>query len=56
MMSRTDHDGERERIVHIDLPRITPEQMTTSHPVEPPPDPTGGRDVETEFMIRHIGW
>jgi hypothetical protein len=41
--------------VHVDLPRITVDQMTTTQDVEPPPDPTGGRDVETEFMLRHFG-
>lgn len=41
--------------VHVDLPRIPPEQMTTSQQTEPPPDPTGGRDVDAEFMIRHAG-
>ncbi|KGN37559.1 hypothetical protein [Knoellia subterranea] len=45
-----------EQRVHVDLPRITVDQMTTGQDTEPPPDPTGGRDVETEFMIRHIGW
>lgn len=44
-----------EHRVHVDLPRIAPEQMTTSQQTEPPPDPTGGRDVDAEFMIRHFG-
>ena len=51
---RTQHDLEAR--VHVDLPRITVDQMTTSEDTEPPPDPTGGRDVEAEFMIRHIGF
>ncbi|MFC7491384.1 MULTISPECIES: hypothetical protein [unclassified Knoellia] len=41
--------------VHVDLPRITVDQMTTSQVTDSPPDPTGGRDVEAEFMIRHFG-
>ncbi|MGL5863533.1 MAG: hypothetical protein ACRCY9_20005 [Phycicoccus sp.] len=41
--------------VHVDLPRVLPEDMVTSHDVDPPPDPTGGRDVDAEFFIRHIG-
>jgi hypothetical protein len=57
-------DGDREVDVHgalaarvqVDLPRVRPEDMTTSQDVDPPPDPTGGRDVDAEFMIRHIGW
>ena len=40
---------------HVDRPRITPEQMTTSQQTDPPPDATGGRDVDAEFMIRHFG-
>ena len=44
-----------EQRVHVDLPRITVDQMTTSQEVAPPPDPTGGKDVDTEFMIRHFG-
>ena len=42
--------------VHVDLPRITADQMSTTQDTEPPPDPTGGRDNGTEFMIHHIGW
>lgn len=42
--------------VHVDLPRISPDQMMTSQPSDAPPDPTGGRDTETEFMLRHLGW
>ncbi|KGN39839.1 hypothetical protein [Knoellia aerolata] len=49
------HGTDLAHRVHVDLPRITPEQMTTSQQTEPPPDPTGGRDVDTEFMIRHFG-
>ena len=44
-----------EQRVHVDLPRVRPEDMVTSEQVEPPPDPSGGRDTETEFMLRHAG-
>ena len=54
-MADTGTPQDLERRVHVDLPRITVDQMTTTHDVEPPPDPTGGRDVEAEFMIRHFG-
>ena len=52
----TDSRRDLEQRVHVDLPRIPVEQMSTLQDTEPPPDPTGGRDVETEFMIRHMGW
>lgn len=42
-----------EQRVHVDLPRIAPEDMVTTQDVEPPRDPTGGRDTETEFMLRN---
>ncbi|MGG5258560.1 hypothetical protein [Phycicoccus avicenniae] len=45
------HDLERR--VHVDLPRIAPEDMSTAQEVEAPRDPTGGRDTETEFMLRN---
>ena len=41
--------------VHVDLPRVRPEEMTTTQAVSPPPDPRGGRDTETEFMLRNAG-
>jgi hypothetical protein len=44
-----------ERRVHVDLPRVRPEDMVTSQEVDPPRDPRGGRDTETEFMLRHAG-
>lgn len=56
MSRRGPEQRDLEQRVHVSLPRITVEQMTTTQAVEPPPDPTGGRDVETEFMIRHTGW
>jgi hypothetical protein len=35
--------------------RIAPEDMTTTQDVDPGPDPRGGRDTETEFMLRNAG-
>jgi len=39
--------------VHVDLPRVRPDEMVTTQPVEPARDPRGGRDTETEFMLRN---
>ena len=44
-----------ERRVHIDLPRVLPEEMVTTQDVEPPPDPQEGRDADSEFMLRNAG-
>ena len=54
-MADTGTPRDLEQRVHVDLPRIPLDQMTTSQALEPPPDPTGGKDVDTEFMIRHFG-
>ena len=54
-MATETHRDLAER-VHVDLPRITVDQMSTTQDTEPPPDPTGGRAVDTEFLIRHAGW
>ena len=35
-----------ERRVHIDLPRVLPEEMGTTQDVEPSPDPHEGRDAK----------
>jgi hypothetical protein len=35
--------------------RIAPEDMTTTQDVDPGPDPRGGRDTDTEFMLRNAG-
>jgi hypothetical protein len=45
-----------ERRVHVDLPRVRPEDMVTTLDVEPPQDPRGGRDTDNEFMLRNAGW
>ncbi|MGL5865074.1 MAG: heme biosynthesis protein HemY [Dermatophilaceae bacterium] len=42
--------------VHVELPRVRFEDMVTGQDADPPPDPTGGRDIEAEFFIRHVGW
>ncbi|HET6694014.1 MAG TPA: hypothetical protein VFG97_06895 [Pedococcus sp.] len=36
--------------------RVRPDQMVTTQDVEPAPDPRGGRDTETEFMLRNAGF
>jgi hypothetical protein len=36
--------------------RVAPEDMMTTQVVEPPEDPQGGRDTETEFMLRNAGF
>ena len=45
-----------EHRVHVDLPRVRPEEMVTTQEVDPAPDPRGGRDTDTEFMLRNAGW
>ena len=44
-----------ERRVHIDLPRVLPEDMGTTQYVEPPPDPQERRDATSELMLRNAG-
>ena len=36
--------------------RVPPEAMVTTKPAEAPPDPQGGRDTETDFMLRYAGF
>lgn len=36
--------------------RVPPEQMQTVQDVDPGPDPQGGRDTETEFLLRNAGF
>jgi hypothetical protein len=45
-----------ERRVHVDLPRVRPEDMVTTQQVVPPQDPEGGRNTDMEFMTRNGGW
>ncbi|WP_156465256.1 heme biosynthesis protein HemY [Knoellia sp. Soil729] len=53
-MCGTEKQRDLAERVHVDLPRITADEMSTTQDTEPPPDPTGGRDVDTEFMLRHM--
>ncbi len=48
-------EGSLARRVHVDLPRVRPEDMVSTQDVEPGRDPLGGRDTETEFMLRYAG-
>ncbi len=36
--------------------RVDPADLVTTQQVEPPEDPRGGRDTETEFMLRNAGF
>lgn len=36
--------------------RVRPEDTVTTQDVDPAPDPRGGRDTETEFMLRNAGF
>ena len=36
--------------------RVPPEEMVTTQEVEAAPDPRGGRDTETEFLLRNAGF
>ena len=51
---QSDEQDVRRR-VHIDLPRVLPEEMGTTQYVEPPPDPQEGRDANSELMLRNAG-
>jgi len=47
----------REPPDYTHLPeRVPPEQLRTVQDVDPAPDPNGGRDTETEFMLRYAGF
>jgi hypothetical protein len=49
--------GEREPRDYTHLPdRVRPQDMTTTQEVAPAPDPQGGRDTETDFMLRYAGF
>jgi hypothetical protein len=48
---------DRETRDYTHLPeRIPPEQLRTAQDVDPGPDPRGGRDTETEFLLRYAGF
>ncbi|WP_392542574.1 hypothetical protein [Oryzobacter telluris] len=51
-----DEEHDLEHRVHVDLPRVRPEDMVTTQPVTPAQDPRGGRDTETEFLLRNAGF
>jgi hypothetical protein len=51
-----DGRSDLERRVHVDLPRVRPEDMVTTQQVDPPGDPEGGRNTDMEFMTRNAGW
>jgi hypothetical protein len=61
MTRKERRDAERPLVRHplpdfSRLPeRVRPEEMVTTQEVEPAPDPRGGRDTETEFMLRNAG-
>jgi hypothetical protein len=47
----------REPPDYTHLPeRVPPEELRTVQDVDPAPDPRGGRDTETEFMLRYAGF
>jgi hypothetical protein len=33
--------------------RVDPKELIASQETEPPPDPEGGRDTETDFLLRY---
>ncbi len=35
--------------------RVDPAEMVTTQPAEEERDPRGGRDTETDFLLRHAG-
>lgn len=41
-----------DRFKHLPEP-VRPEDMVTSQETEPPPDPQGGRNTETDFLLRY---
>jgi hypothetical protein len=54
--SRAARRADVEHRVHVDLPRVRPEDMVTTQQVDPPQDPEGGRNTDMEFMTRNAGW
>lgn len=47
------HRRDLEGRVHVDLPRVAPDEMVTTQQVTPARDPRGGRDTENDFVLRH---
>ena len=54
--STSTHAASLTKRVHVDLPRVRPEDMVTTQQVDPPQDPEGGRNTDMEFMTRNAGW
>ncbi len=53
---RRERRAARVPVDYTTLPeRVDPADLGTAEPVEPAPDPRGGRDTETEFMLRNAG-
>ena len=45
-----------EKRVHVDLPRVAPRGHGDHPGRRPTAGPRGGRDTDTEFMLRNAGW
>jgi hypothetical protein len=43
-----------QRFAHLPE-RVDPSDMVASQQTEPPPDPEGGRDTDSDFMLRYGG-
>jgi hypothetical protein len=43
---------DRERFRHLPEP-VDPKDMVAMHETEPPPDPEGGRNTDTDFLLRY---
>jgi hypothetical protein len=41
-----------ERFKHLPEP-INPKDLITGQETEPPPDPEGGRNTDTDFLLRY---
>jgi hypothetical protein len=41
-----------ERFKHLPEP-VDPRDLVTSQETEPPPDPEGGRNTDTDFLLRY---
>lgn len=54
-MAESDEELQRVRTAKYGrLPeRVRPEEMVEEQPASAPPDPDGGRNPETDFMLRY---
>jgi hypothetical protein len=41
-----------ERFKHLPAP-VDPKDLVTTQETEPPPDPEGGRNTDTDFLLRY---